>query len=176
MPRSFTVTKIVLLPKKENPLSWSDYRPISLCNVMNKIISKIIATRLAPLLPYLTTPNQSGFIKGRLLSDNVLLAQELIQDISNCSLTPNVAIKLDMAKAYDRVQWPFLIKVLRRMGFSATWISLIDRCTNFVGFRSSLMVLPRDSSNLQGGLDKVILFLHLFSFLLPTTCRGVWII
>lgn len=134
MPRSFTATMIVLLPKKENPQTWSDYRPISLCNVTNKVISKIISTRLAPLLPTLKAPNQSGFIKGRLLNDNVLLAQELIRDLPNCSPTPNVAIKLDMAKAYDRVQWSFLIKVLRRMGFPATWISLIERCINSCWF------------------------------------------
>lgn len=134
MPRSFTATMIGLLPKKDHPSTWSDYRPISLCNVTNKIISKIISTRLASFLPTLTATNQSGFIKGRLLSDNVLLAQEIIRDLPNCSPTPNVAIKLDMAKAYDRVQWPFLLKVLRRMGFSDTWIGLVHRCINSCWF------------------------------------------
>lgn len=134
MPRSFTATMIVLLPKRENPQTWPDFRPISLCNVSNKIISKILSERLAPLLPIRTAPNQSGFVKGRLLSDNVLLAQEIIRDLANSSPSPNVAIKLDMAKAYDRVQWPFFIKILRKMGFEEKWISLIERNVNSCWF------------------------------------------
>ncbi|XP_041995797.1 uncharacterized protein LOC121745917 [Salvia splendens] len=70
-------------------------------------------------------PNPSGFIKGCLLSDNALLAQELIHDLgkelSSRGRSPNLALKLDMAKAYDRVQWSFLLKVLEMMGFSTAW-------------------------------------------------------
>lgn len=91
---------------------------------------------MAPLLPSLTVPNQSGFVKGRLLSDNVLLAKELFHELWKCNPSPNLALKLDMAKAYDRVQWPFLIRVLRKMGFSDRWLGMIERCINPVGFRS----------------------------------------
>lgn len=128
MPRSFTATTIVLIPKTDHPRSWAEYRPISLCNVTNKIISKILNSRFAPILPSLVAPTQSGFTKGRLISDNILLAQELIQDIGNHSKHPNVALKLDMAKAYDRVQWPFLHQVLGRMGFPQRWIDYIRNC------------------------------------------------
>ena len=115
LPRGIAATMIILIPKKKNPTKWTEYRPISLCNVSNKIISKLIATRMVPLLPILTVPNQSGFIKGRLLK---------------CNPSPNMALKLDMAKAYDRVQWPFLLKVLRKMGFSEMWLGLIERSIN----------------------------------------------
>lgn len=74
LSRSFTATSIVLIPKKENPICWADYRPISLCNVSNKIITKLIMAQLTPLLPDIIAPNQSGFIQGRLLSDSFLLA------------------------------------------------------------------------------------------------------
>ncbi|XP_041999848.1 uncharacterized protein LOC121749336 [Salvia splendens] len=115
MPRSFTATMIVLIPKKPNPVTWGDFRPISLCNVTSKINTKILASRLAPLLPLVIAPNQSGFIKGRLISDNALLAQELIHDLgkelSSRGSSSNLALKLDMAKAYDRVQWSFLLKI-----------------------------------------------------------------
>ncbi|KAH6782217.1 hypothetical protein C2S51_007510 [Perilla frutescens var. frutescens] len=121
MPRSFTATSIILLPKKKRPAAWTDYRPISLCNVTNKIITKILTSRLAPFLPAMLTPNQSGFVKGRLLSDNVLLAQEMIGDLHISREVPNVALKLDMVKAYDRVQWSFLLAVLRHMGFPDQW-------------------------------------------------------
>ncbi|KAL1549150.1 hypothetical protein AAHA92_17285 [Salvia divinorum] len=96
---------------------------------MNKIITKILTVRLSPLLPSVISPNQSRFIRGRLLNDNVLLAQEMFYELPRCSPTPNVAIKIDMAKAYDRVQWPFLLKILRHMGFSEeAWLGLIERC------------------------------------------------
>ncbi|XP_041995759.1 uncharacterized protein LOC121745883 [Salvia splendens] len=124
MPRSFTATMIILIPMKPNPVMWGGYRPISLCNVTNKIITKILASRLAPLLPLVIASNHSGFIKGRLLSDNALFAQDLINDLgkklSSRGRSPNLALMLDMAKAYDRVQWPFLLKVLEKMGFSPT--------------------------------------------------------
>ncbi|XP_047978624.1 uncharacterized protein LOC125220501 [Salvia hispanica] len=121
LPRGIAATLIVLVPKKKNPTRWADFRPISLCNVMNKIISKLITKRLAPFLPLLTVPNQSGFIRGRLLSDNVLLAKEMFHEIWKCVVSPNMVLKLDMEKAYDRVQWPFLLKVLKYMGFSEKW-------------------------------------------------------
>lgn len=81
MARSFTTITIILLTKKVNPLSWTDYRPISLFNVTNKVISKNLTARLAPLLPLVLAPNQSGFVQGRLLCDNVLLTQEMIHDL-----------------------------------------------------------------------------------------------
>ncbi|KAG6421540.1 hypothetical protein SASPL_118096 [Salvia splendens] len=80
------------------------------------------------------SPNQSGFVKGRLLNDNALLAQEMFHELARCSPAPNVAVKIDMAKAYDRVQWPFLFKVLRRMGFPDPWISLMERCIGYCWF------------------------------------------
>ncbi|XP_042029874.1 uncharacterized protein LOC121776772 [Salvia splendens] len=128
LPRSFTATSIVLIPKKPIPESWGDYRPISLCNVINKVITKILSKRLAPLLPRVVASNQSGFVKGRLLNDNVLLAQEMFHELQRSTPAPNVAIKIDMAKAYDRVQWPFLLKVLKHMGFPEPWVDLIKRC------------------------------------------------
>ncbi|XP_042051496.1 uncharacterized protein LOC121796781 [Salvia splendens] len=128
LPRSFTATSIVLIPKKPIPESWGDYRPISLCNVINKVITKILSKRLARLLPRVVASNQSGFVKGRLLNDNVLLAQEMFHELQRSTPAPNVAIKIDMAKAYDRVQWPFLLKVLKHMGFPEPWMDLIKRC------------------------------------------------
>ncbi|KAI3472963.1 hypothetical protein Pfo_029210 [Paulownia fortunei] len=116
MPRSFTATTLVLIPKSENPSTWSDYRPVNLCNVSNKIISKILSNRL------------SGFVWGRLISDNILLAQELIHTINAKQKQENVVLKIDMSKAYDRVQWSFLYKILHKMGFPDFWIKLIQHC------------------------------------------------
>ena len=81
LPRRVTATLIVLIPKVQNPNSFAQFRPISLCNFLNKVISRILAERLAPLLPRLVSPNQSGFVRGRQLSDNFLLAQEVLKGI-----------------------------------------------------------------------------------------------
>lgn len=127
MPRSWTCTSIVPIPKVSNPKKFTQFCPISLCNFSNKIITKILSTRLARILPKLISPEQSGFVLGRLIHDNILLAQELMQSINKKVRGANVAVKLDMQKAYDRVNWFALIKVMRRIGFYETWIDLIWR-------------------------------------------------
>ncbi|KAL2224639.1 UNVERIFIED_CONTAM: putative mitochondrial protein [Sesamum indicum] len=125
MPKSFTASTISLIPKTASPASWSEYRPISLCNVTNKICTKLMSIRLGHVLPKVISPSQSGFVPGRLLSDNVLLAQELIHSLESHRPEANVIFKLDMAKAYDRVNWEFLFQVLRLKGFPQRWVDLV---------------------------------------------------
>jgi hypothetical protein len=71
-------TLIALVPKKSNSMSVSDYRPISLCNVLYKILSKVLASRLKYVLPNIISSNQSAFIPGRLISDNILVAYKTL--------------------------------------------------------------------------------------------------
>ncbi|WRX24225.1 Reverse transcriptase domain - like 10 [Theobroma cacao] len=127
-PRGVTSTTLVLLPKKPNVCHWSEYRPISLCTVLNKIVTKLLANRLSKILPSIISKNQSGFVNGRLISDNILLAQELIGKIDAKSRGGNVLLKLDMAKAYDRLNWDFLYLMMERFGFNAHWINMIKAC------------------------------------------------
>ncbi|KAH9750075.1 reverse transcriptase domain-containing protein [Citrus sinensis] len=127
MPRGFQSTFLILLPKKESPSSWIDFRPISLCNVSNKVITKLLVQRLSPILPRIISPSQSGFVPGRVIHDNVLLVQELAHDLNRRTRGHNVVLKLDMEKAYDRMSWPFILQMLRCFGFSERWISLIRR-------------------------------------------------
>ncbi|KAL0402601.1 UNVERIFIED_CONTAM: hypothetical protein Slati_4290000 [Sesamum latifolium] len=117
MPRSFKATTIVLIPKVDSPQTWNDFRPISLCNVTNKILSKLLYKKLSQALPDLISPSQIGFVPGRLISDNILMAQEMIHHLELKYKNSNLAIKLDMSKAYDRVNWTFLISVMQNMGF-----------------------------------------------------------
>ncbi|KAL6572341.1 hypothetical protein OROMI_013299 [Orobanche minor] len=126
MPRAFTTTTISLIPKNNNPQSWKDFRPISLCNSTYKIISKILSKRLATILPSFINSAQSGFIKGRNITDNILTAHEVTHDISQ-SMT-NTIIKLDMEKAYDRINWNFIFQVMTRFGFSVVWVNFIKSC------------------------------------------------
>jgi len=127
LPKFYTHTCLVMIPKVESPQYFTDLRPISLCNLTSKIISKILNSRLSPILPKIISNNQSGFIKGRAISENILLAQEIINDIKKPNRGGNVVIKLDMTKAYDRVSWTYLCMVMRKMGFCEIWIDLIYR-------------------------------------------------
>lgn len=103
LKRYYSHTCLALIPQIESPANFSKLRPISLTNFSSKIISKVISRRINLLLPKLISKNQSGFVKGRLITDNVLLAQEIIQGISQPNVGGNIVIKLDMAKAYNRM-------------------------------------------------------------------------
>lgn len=127
IPRFVTHTNLVLIPKKEFPRTFSDLRPISLSCFINKIISRNLHERLVMVLPKIISLNQSGFVKGRSIIENVLLAQEIIRDINRRNKLVNVVVKLDMSKAYDRVSWIYLTKVLRGFGFSEIIIDMVWR-------------------------------------------------
>ena len=124
LPKYISYACLVLLPKIDHPNKLSEFRPISLSNFSNKIISKIFCFRLAGILPQFISENQSGFVKGRSISENIMLAQEIIHLIKQPNEGYNVVIKLDMAKAYDRVSWSYTCLVLRKMGFDENFITL----------------------------------------------------
>ncbi|XP_019229533.1 PREDICTED: uncharacterized protein LOC109210559 [Nicotiana attenuata] len=126
LPKCVTHTNLVLLPKKKEVSTFSDLRPISLSNFINKIFSRIIHERLVDLLPKIISEEQAGFVKGRSIVENVLLTQEIITDIRlRTRAGPNVVIKLDMTKAYDGLSWLFLTKMLRKFGFCERFIGMI---------------------------------------------------
>ncbi|XP_047269313.1 uncharacterized protein LOC124899193 [Capsicum annuum] len=117
VPRFITHTNLVLLPKKKEVITFSNMRPISLSNFVNKIFSRVIHDRLVGILPELISFNQAVFVKGRSIVENILLAQEIVTDIRlRTKAGPNVVIKLDMQKAEYRLSWFFLTKVLGRWG------------------------------------------------------------
>jgi hypothetical protein len=140
MPSSLNMTHVALIPKKNNPTSVTEFRPISLCNVLYKIISKVLANRLKKILPSIIDPTQSAFIPGRLITDNVLAAYETLHMMNSGMKGKKsyMAVKLDMSKAYDRVEWGFLEAVMGRMGFDGRWISLVMMCVKTV--RYSILV------------------------------------
>lgn len=126
LPKCVTHTNLVLLPKKKEVSTFSEMRPISLSNFSNKVISRVIHERLVDLLPSLISEEQAGFVKGRNIVENILLTLEIITNIRlRTKAGPNVVKKLDMTKAYDRLSWLFLTKILRKMGFVERFIGMI---------------------------------------------------
>lgn len=143
--KSLNCTHVALIPKVKLPQSMNQLRPISLCNVLYKIGSKVLANRLKPLLTQFISPFQSAFVPGRLISDNSLIAFEIAHFLKKRrdGKVGFGALKLDMSKAYDRVEWSFLEAVLVHMGFSSTWIMWIMRCVRSVSYSFILNGEPR---------------------------------
>ena len=136
LPEGINDTVIVLIPKGKDPQSLKDYRPISLCNVIYKVISKCLVNRLRPFLDDIIFETQSAFIPRRLITDNATIAFECFHKIQHNVSRHNThcAYKLDLVKAYDRVDWNFLEGVLQKTGFDLKWISWIMHCVRSVGF------------------------------------------
>jgi hypothetical protein len=123
---------IALIPKIKNPTCVTKFKPISLCNVIYKIISKVLANRLKGILHQIITPYQSAFIPRRLISDNILAAYETLHTMQSWlhGKKGYMAIKIDMSKAYDRVKLGFLEAVMGKMGFASEWIKLVMMCVS----------------------------------------------
>lgn len=140
LPSPFNHIFLTLIPKVKNSERVTEFRPISLCNVLYKIFSKVLANRLKRILPLIISEHQSAFLKGRLITVNILVAFETLHYMKNHNSgnTGFMALKLDMSKAYDRVEWSFLKDVMIKMGFNDKWIALVMECITFVSY--SLLV------------------------------------
>lgn len=121
------ITQLILLLKKEDSCKVEDFRPISLCNVTVKIITKVLANRLNGCLQEVISHNQCAFIKNKSIMDNVLLDHEADYSIRRRTKGNEgyISIKMDMSKACDRVEWGFLREMLCRLGFHSSWVNKV---------------------------------------------------
>lgn len=120
---------ICLIPKGDTPETLNQFRPISLCNVLLKLVSKVLANRLKLMMSKLTGRYQSSFLSGRSTTDNIVVAQELIHSLSKKrGRKGSFILKVDLEKVYDRIEWSFLEKVLQVTGFKKELVELMIDC------------------------------------------------
>jgi hypothetical protein len=153
IPPDINKTYITLIPKKNQPTFPHDYRPISLCNVIYKIISKSLANRLKDHLPNYVSHAQSAFVADRHISSNIIITQEIIHSF-NLKSWKNHAflLKIDLAKAFDRLEWNFITAALQRQCFSNNFINLILACISSPTFVVLVNDEPSSSFGSQRGL------------------------
>uniref|UniRef100_A0A803PR88 Reverse transcriptase domain-containing protein n=1 Tax=Cannabis sativa TaxID=3483 RepID=A0A803PR88_CANSA len=136
LPQGLNDTHMVLIPKVKNPTTMSDLRPISLCNILYKILSKVLANPLKVILPQLISDNQSAFVSGRLITDNIMISYEVMHYLKRKRRGKEgyMAVSLDFSKAYDRVEWGFLKDMMHKMGFDDQWVRLVLKCVSSVRY------------------------------------------
>ena len=143
-PEKFNETHIILIPKVKSPKKIFEYRPISLSNVVSRIATKVLPNRLKIVLPSIISENQSAFMTSRLITDNILVAFEVMNHISQKrgGKVGEIALKLDMSKAYDRVEWAGLEQIMLRMGFHSKWVNTIMHCLTSVTYSIRINEVP----------------------------------
>jgi hypothetical protein len=124
---------LALIPPKKESSSFEDFRPISCCNLIYKLISKIIANHLKPILSELILEEQFGFLFNRQIHDAVSLAQESFHTIKTKNI-PSFVLKLDLSKAYDKVNWNFMRLVLIQIGMNLHMVNWIMSCVETASF------------------------------------------
>ncbi|KAH1129232.1 hypothetical protein J1N35_000610 [Gossypium stocksii] len=127
---------IILILKIKEAIDISNFHLISLCRVVYKIISKTLTNCLKIALPNCISQNQSAFVSGRMIHDNIFIAHELVHYLqsSKNGLNKGLVIKLDMSKAYDWVEWDFIEKVMKKIGFMNSWVNKIISCVRLVRY------------------------------------------
>uniref|UniRef100_A0A2N9EFE5 Reverse transcriptase domain-containing protein n=1 Tax=Fagus sylvatica TaxID=28930 RepID=A0A2N9EFE5_FAGSY len=131
--KSINATFLTLIPKKSNANEVRDFRPIALVGSIYKIVAKVLANRFSMVLGGIISSTQNAFVKGRQISDSVFIANECIDSRLHTAI-PGVLCKLDVEKAYDHVNWKFLLYLLERCGFSERWRKWIHFCISTVRF------------------------------------------
>ncbi|KAL9691865.1 hypothetical protein QQ045_012292 [Rhodiola kirilowii] len=127
-------TYLALIPMIKNASCPKDFRPISCCNVVYKIIATMLANRLKPVIKYLVNQSQSAFIEGRNIAHNISLVQELLGNYKRKHISKRCTLKLDISKAYDSVEWDFLKQAMETFGFPVRFVDWIMACVSSVKF------------------------------------------
>ncbi|KAJ3685147.1 hypothetical protein LUZ61_014311 [Rhynchospora tenuis] len=128
-------SNVVLIPKIDDPKEVTDYRPVSVCNFIYKVISKLLSARMRVIMSKLVGSNQCAFVPGRIISDNILLLREIMHSFASSAFPKQAfCFKCDLSKAFDRMEWHFVVRVLQLYGFPPAFISWVMGCVTSASF------------------------------------------
>lgn len=128
--RQFNTTAISFIPKVVGADQLTQFRPISLCSTVYKVMARLLKKKLKLCVSDIVQRNQVGFVQDRLLCENVLLATELVKEFNMEGPTTRGCLKIDISKAYDNLSWAFLFKVLQALELPDTFIEWIKECVS----------------------------------------------
>lgn len=155
LPYSMNSTILTLVPKRQGASAVTDFRPISCCNTIYKLISKLLVKCLKPLLPPLILPNQTAFVQGRLLVENTILASEIVHGYHRDKGPARITIKVDIAKAFDTIDWGFIFSMLQGLQIPDTYLYWLHACITtpsfMVGFNGTVQGYFRSTRGLRQG-------------------------
>ena len=136
--KQINTTTLTLIPQKQNPSSVTEYRPMACCNVIYKIIAKIICVRLKTALNSLVDQRQAAFLEGRNILHNVLICQDLMKHYRMKGITPWLALKVDIKKAYDALNWDFIENMMKTLSFPRQFIIWVMQARRTVKYSISV--------------------------------------
>ncbi|XP_071740916.1 uncharacterized protein [Rutidosis leptorrhynchoides] len=141
--KGYNASFIALIPKTKDPQNFSNYRPISLIGSYYKILSKVLANRIKKTIPELIGTEQSAFIRGRYILDSVLVALESVDELKAKKIKSYI-FKADFEKAFDCINWNFLLDMLSLMGFGNKWKKWIKSCLSSTSISILINGSPTD--------------------------------
>ncbi|XP_074298290.1 uncharacterized protein LOC141629139 [Silene latifolia] len=136
--KQINAINLTMVPKCDRPQSVLQFRPIACCNVVYKVISKLLCARLAEVLPCIVDKNQGAFIQHRSIQENILICQDLIRLYESPSSSPRCMFKIHLQKAYDTVEWEFVDKLMIMLKFPLKFRVLVMQCITTTSFSISL--------------------------------------
>jgi len=164
---SLNATFLALVPKGDDPNMLEKYKLIALCNIIYKLISKVLANRLKPLLPLLISSEQTGYVEGHQIMDDIILSNEVIHSLKLLE-NPGMILNLDLSKSFDKPTWNYIHQMLLAFGFNNTWTRWIMNLISFPYF-SVLLLGPYNTSNYPITIV-VIPLIYIVVPLLPPCC------
>lgn len=138
MSRQVNVTILALIPKKENTSIMKDCRSISCCTTIYKCNAKLLANCMKQVLPHFVSSNWAAFFHGHSISDNILLAYELVHNYHRATTSSRSVIKIDLFKAFDCLNWDFIVLLMHATGFPTSYIKWIRACITLPWYSVSI--------------------------------------
>lgn len=169
MNKALNCATITMIPKIKNPSHVKDFRSIACCTLLYKLVAKVLTNRLQKMIDKAVNISQSGFIPGRQIIDNILIASELVKGYSWTDIPPRCMIKVDLQQAYDSVEWCFIWSDLRELGFPNRFIGWIMECMTSISYSILVNDLPLKPFQATKGLrqgDPLFFLLLLWSIFL----------